>query len=362
MTLIIYANFIPFIGLLFMLAITLNNPLFSKRQIRLFIIAITVNLVMLAIISADYLLADAGIKYEYAWAWRRITSFLNFAAAPLVPLLLLKIFDKTLNKSRYYIPIIINALLCFASMFFRIIFFITTENKYSRGPLFFLPFIISVFYILLMMTKPASTHSNSKRAERIFLLGVIALIGLCMYFEIAEGYRFLSWDGAALAFILYCLLLTLHCFIVDPLTNAYNRLMYSRALAGFGRGCEYVIAMLDINDFKTVNDKYGHEAGDEHLIKFAETVMANLPKGAVLYRIGGDEFAALYKKGDAVLMDTALEAAREQLSVKGIYFALGIAQHHPGEDMDDAIKRADERMYLDKTKTKNRDDEEQSKV
>ncbi len=349
-SLVVYSNVIPFIGLLFILVFTLTNPLFSKRQIKLFVLAVILNAVMLVVISLDYNLQSSDM--ENAWAWRRITSFMNFAMAPVVPLMLFKIFDKTARKWWYYGPIIANIGLCFVSIFVKVVFFIPESNGYERGPLFFVPFLISVAYIAWMMVKPVTVHSRSKRIEQLFLAAVIAMLVFCMYMEIVVGYHFLSWDGAVLAFILYYLLLTLYCFTVDALTNAYNRLMYSRSLGNLGRKAGYTVAMLDLNDFKEVNDKYGHDVGDKTLICFTDCVTQKLPKGALLFRVGGDEFSVIYKNIDTEKLADSLAEAREELNGKNIFFAYGMAVHTPGENKEIALKLADELMYENKMQMK----------
>lgn len=184
-SLVLNSNFVPFAGLVFMLVFACINPLFEKRQTRLFIVAILVNLVLLAAISADYIFET--LHYENMWIWRRITSFLNFAACPVVPFLLLTIFNRAETKKIYYLPITVNAVLCFLSMFVNIVFFISEENTYARGPLFFLPFLTTVIYILVLIVKPSARHVQSRRVERAFLLGIVALLVGCMILEIAGG-------------------------------------------------------------------------------------------------------------------------------------------------------------------------------
>lgn len=348
--LIINTNLIPFIGAVLLLAFACMNPLFDKRQTRLFIIAAIINLVMLAAISADYVFAK--LDYDGMWAWRRVTSFLNFAACPLIPFLLLKIFEREKVSPWYNVPLITNAILCFISIFVNLIFFISEENTYGRGPLFFVPFITAIIYIVLLIVKPVTKHAKSRGMERMFLFAIIGFLVLCMFFEVALGYRFLAWDCSVLGLILYYLLLTIHCFIVDPLTGAYNRLPYSRRLAGLGGRSHYLIAILDINDFKQVNDLYGHDAGDAFLIKFVQIVSRHLPKGATLYRIGGDEFSILSKNMDRAKFASHLEDAREEAGRHDISFACGIAEYHPHHNIDDVLKQADSLMYQNKSEIK----------
>lgn len=81
--------------------------------------------------------------------------------------------------------------------------------------------------------------------------------------------------------------------ITDPLTGVFNRRYLMEYLAGFGEMQEenFSLLMLDIDHFKKVNDTYGHAAGDIALKKFASLCKDEMPKEAILGRLGGEEFA-----------------------------------------------------------------------
>jgi diguanylate cyclase (GGDEF)-like protein len=78
-----------------------------------------------------------------------------------------------------------------------------------------------------------------------------------------------------------------------------------------GQGMTVSVAFLDLDDFKTVNDSLGHEAGDRLLVVVAERLTATIPAGDVLARFGGDEFAVLIRGGDAGAVAQSMLAALE---------------------------------------------------
>jgi diguanylate cyclase len=154
----------------------------------------------------------------------------------------------------------------------------------------------------------------------------------------------------------------------DPLTNTLNRKGLDEALAREiaamrRRDTPLSVALLDIDNFKTLNDRLGHEAGDEALIHLVKVVRRSMRPADSLARYGGEEFVIL-------LPDTSLDAAvmamtrlqRELtknffLSGKEkvlITFSAGVAQLEPEEPGVEAIKRADQAMYLAKRAGKNR--------
>ena len=87
----------------------------------------------------------------------------------------------------------------------------------------------------------------------------------------------------------------------DQLTGALNRRRLLRTLSDaeskYAKGKAYSIAYMDIDDFKVANDTYGHEFGDTVLAGFSNTVRQNLPEGASLFRMGGEEFMVLFPSG-----------------------------------------------------------------
>ncbi|WP_137931740.1 putative bifunctional diguanylate cyclase/phosphodiesterase [Mesorhizobium comanense] len=84
----------------------------------------------------------------------------------------------------------------------------------------------------------------------------------------------------------------------DPLTNLLNRHGLEHAISRLGSSDGPFVAMLiDLDGFKSVNDTYGHNIGDALLVKVARRIEEHAPKGAVIARIGGDEFVLLFPVG-----------------------------------------------------------------
>ena len=114
----------------------------------------------------------------------------------------------------------------------------------------------------------------------------------------------------------------LHSLAVrDPLTGTLNRRGLEDALKSLltenAALHAIAIALLDIDHFKEVNDRYGHEAGDTVLVRFAEILMRTFRRGDLVFRVGGEEFLVLGPGLDIATMAHRLDQAREALAADG---------------------------------------------
>ncbi|ARP91937.1 GGDEF domain-containing protein [Bordetella genomosp. 9] len=189
-------------------------------------------------------------------------------------------------------------------------------------------------------------------------LGLVArydreLRRLAKLVRISDGYQELMRDmNAALR----------ESSIRDPLTNLLNRRalmerMKELALTAESDRPAFVVAMLDVDHFKRINDRYGHDAGDRALTRLADVMRAAVRDTDDLARWGGEEFLALLpnvslQEGEAVIdrivagvRGNAIEVDGEQLLLT---VSVGIAQHRPGENVSTTLSRADRALYLAK--------------
>ena len=139
---------------------------------------------------------------------------------------------------------------------------------------------------------------------------------------------------------------------VDPLTKAFNRQSFYADVEAVGSKINGVI-LLDINNFKAINDEYGHAKGDEVLVLIVETVTDLLKPGSRLYRTGGDEFMVLSKKDKEAIIGIA-DRIRLECQKIGYPCAVGVGLQDGEKSIDDLMKEADRKMYRDKKIQKDR--------
>lgn len=159
--------------------------------------------------------------------------------------------------------------------------------------------------------------------------------------------------------------------ITDPLTGVYNRRYLDRVLPTEQDRAErfdrpFALMMLDLDDFKIINDRYGHRKGDQILVAFAQALQRNVRSIDAVVRYGGDEFLVVLLETDAEGAGKACERIRSRVvealerspSVPegaSIGVSVGLAVRNPGENVDEKLAQADQRMYSEKRTFENRE-------
>jgi diguanylate cyclase len=151
---------------------------------------------------------------------------------------------------------------------------------------------------------------------------------------------------------------------VDPLTGIANRRAFDSLLAEWMRrpGLQFILAFIDVDDFKSINDTHGHVAGDQVLVAIANRLAQSFRSDDVVARIGGDEFAVLVSQ-----LTLRQAEGRFTKLVTGLFptpgdgtlpclpkVTCGLAEFSAGDTAASLCVRADQAMYAAKRLGKNR--------
>src|SRR3990167_1749819 len=147
----------------------------------------------------------------------------------------------------------------------------------------------------------------------------------------------------------------------DALTKANNRKAFYKDLTELSKGNKkYYVFSLDLDNFKPVNDKYGHHIGDKMLIKTASTFESLLKDDQKLYRPGGDEFAILGQNASSKELENQAQKIIDTLKIAKfnkkfqIGVSIGIINVRKKKwEKDKIVKEADILMYKSKKNGKN---------
>lgn len=147
-----------------------------------------------------------------------------------------------------------------------------------------------------------------------------------------------------------------HLIDTDPLTGLANRRAFTARLSGEverarRHGHMLTLVILDLDDFKSVNDTRGHQAGDAVLAEAGRRLLTTCRAGELIARIGGEEFAWILPQVDAAGAIIAVERARAAIAqidvegVRGITCSAGVCDLSVARDVDELQRRADRALY-----------------
>ncbi len=135
---------------------------------------------------------------------------------------------------------------------------------------------------------------------------------------------------------------------VDNLTTVYNRRILEQVN-------DYsAVVMCDVDDFKRINDTYGHDVGDKVLRVVAKVLSSHVRFDDIVCRYGGDEFVIIFNGCPIGVVQNRMQSIQETLKNPfrdgslGISLSVGISERKEGQTLDDNMKEADIAMYKSK--------------
>ena len=143
----------------------------------------------------------------------------------------------------------------------------------------------------------------------------------------------------------------------DPLTGVHNRRYLARELERLShdrKAGRMSLAVLDVDHFKTINDRFGHAAGDQVLIRIARLLCDHLRESDSIIRSGGEEFIILMPSTDAKAATACCERIRRAVNTEvwssvadglSVTASLGVATTEDPNDLEAVIRIADQRLY-----------------
>lgn len=338
----------------------------TVHKLFLTLILITILILILEIFSV---LLNASTDVNFITV-HKIVDTLGFFLTPLVPICAISyVYKRTrkyksINISKFLwlgFPLVVNSILSLGSFHFNWIFSITNENIYVRGPLFFLSPITSYFYYFINLVILYPVRDKISR-EELTILSLFTIIPSLL--SIIQLYYFIYltiWNSVAIAVIVNYIFIVHSQAKIDPLTRLANRTAYDEYLAVLGRKSNTVLAVvnIDLDDFKTINDVYGHHEGDQVLRLFARQIEEVFDGKGISIRWGGDEFIILVNENRPECLEKYMDRLNNNIDTYNasnnkpyhIKFSYGVAiLDNTYNTIHELIEYSDKLMYAEKNK------------
>jgi len=198
------------------------------------------------------------------------------------------------------IPLAINIFFTLISLANGAIFSISEQNVYIRGPMYFVPVVTAYYLIFYSFCIIYRQRRRLLKEEYVplILFGVLPSIGGLL--QVIFYGALLMWSSAAFSLVVVFILIQEKRMQLDPLTGAVTKVSFDRYI-GYRVYKEkevkpFGVIFIDLDDFKKINDIYGHMEGDYALKQFVYLIKSALSEKDVIARFGGDEFVVLAEK------------------------------------------------------------------
>ena len=260
------------------------------------------------------------------------------------------------------IPLVINGIISFLSVFNGYFFVLDDQNIYSRGDLYFLHLALCV--VLLLFPFPALFRNKKNIPKNVFSSLLLFLVPITIGTTLQVLFYGVSylWSGLMVSLLIVYLCIQDRESSTDFLTEVNNRKQLDHFIKNkinSGRKQEpFSIILLDLDHFKEINDEFGHTIGDEALQDAVKLLSNCLRQNDFLARFGGDEFLIVTDITTSEALEKIIQRIKfcfedfnqDNQKPYSLSFSYGsyLYDHTSNMDADQLLKYLDELMYKDK--------------
>ena len=346
---VVFSVIINYLVLICLIGMIYRNKVLVKKQRVGLILSFTLILVVSTIE-----LTSVFIDYKKVLGNTFNIILINFylALAPLVPILYSGALTGYKHKSFKYVFTIYIFYLIFLviSIPFKLIFFINDNGLYMKSwgyPVFIVSYILFKLYLIYIAFIKIKRFKTANWFSLIILL-IAFLVGSGI--QLYDPTIHTAWSCLTLILIVYYAYYNELCRQLDEMTNLYSHQAYNHNISNIKPG-NYLIIM-DCDEFKNLNDTYGHAEGDKCLIAIAGEIKNVFDKYGICYRIGGDEFAVIINKN--IDIEEKIKELKEYLSIRRESLktlpnvSIGYLRYEDGNDINLFREDVDRLMYKNK--------------
>lgn len=262
------------------------------------------------------------------------------------------------------IGIIINTAIAISSIYNGFYFVVESQNKYSRGEGITIHIAINFIYILLSIWLIYQNRKRISKREKMYLYGFVGIPVVFSIFEFSIPNVRLIVISLSLCLIWIYLYLQQRMIQFDTLTGVLTRYALERYIENtlVKQQSDYGIIFIDIDEFKSINDTYGHKEGDKALREIGKILRLCFGEKHVIARYGGDEFVIILHNVEAREVERSIEQMNHifrvyndssELPYKiGCSYGYDLFNLEKYHSLTEFLHHIDKKMYMQKRKKK----------
>ncbi len=269
------------------------------------------------------------------------------------------------NRMKLFRPLLLlTAVLYFiilCNAFGGYLFTISDDNIYRRMPLSYVFFAMPVVYVTVSV---ADVYRYKKKHGGLSFFPIQIFLTLFFLGVLIQALFYgvsIAWCSLALAVAGVYMSLQNQLLYKDPLTGLFNRyyLNYMFKSQAWGQSGIHSGIMIDVDEFKIINDLHGHAAGDQALCDAAGVIAESVPDNSTVIRFAGDEFIVLLRTGSPEEADAVAQNIARSIQLFNsqndrpyqLSLSMGTTVYQAGTTTQDQfLEEMDHRMYENKQK------------
>lgn len=257
------------------------------------------------------------------------------------------------------IPAAIMMIIVVINIFIPIIFYLDANNRYVRMPLSYLYYLIDTLYLIFSIY---TLYDYEKKYGKVRFFPIYLMLGPIMLGCALQLIFFgvsLIWVSLAVGMTSIYMSIQNEFSYLDTLTGLYNRAYLFYKAETFSRHKVIGGIMIDVDYFKSINDTYGHSAGDDALVDVANILTLSKSDNSIVIRYAGDEFMIIAYETSMEELSSIMDGIHKEVtnfnSTKSRPYTLSLSlgcsiYDQENETLDNFFKKMDNAMYENKIK------------
>lgn len=340
------------------------------RKNRIYLLLFSINTIEIIVETVTCIID--GISLNWLLPVSRILNVILFVFGPVISYLWFLFVREwigqnkgeeslSIKKMLLISPLILNAVVSVLTLHFDLVFKITQGNVYIRQPMIFIPVACTYFYMICSLVYVFKNRKMMISTEFIPLVMVLIFGSIGGAIQLGMYGLLVVWSISAYSFIIIYILFQHEMSQLDILTGAWTRIRLKTYLKNrmkknnFRR---FSIIFIDLDEFKNINDMYGHREGDRALITVVKLIRSSIRRDDFITRYGGDEFIIFLNTGSKRIVEKVIgriynSFERHNFSSKRTYnlsFSYGYEIYDFNNPItpEEYISRVDKLMYKNK--------------